>query len=56
MKAAPEKITPIAAVQYPTPASRPANSRLDTQRFRQTFGLELPQWQDGLSHILQQIL
>lgn len=56
MKATPERIIPIATAQYPTPASRPANSRLDTQRFRQTFGLELPHWQDGLSHILQQIL
>lgn len=56
MKATPEKISPIATSQYPTPACRPTNSRLDTQRFRQTFGLELPHWQDGLSHILQQIL
>lgn len=56
MKATPERVTPIVTAQYPTPASRPANSRLDTQRFRQTFGLELPHWQDGLSHILQQIL
>lgn len=56
MKATPERLTPIATAQYPTPASRPANSRLDTQRFRQTFGLELPHWQQGVSHILQQIL
>lgn len=56
MKATPETVTPIATSQYPTPASRPANSRLETQRFRHTFGLELPHWQDGLSHILQQIL
>lgn len=56
MKATPERVTPIAIVQYPTPASRPANSRLDAQRFRQTFDLKLPHWQDGLSHILQQIL
>lgn len=56
MKATPERLTPITTAQYPTPASRPANSRLDTQRFRQTFGLELPHWQQGVSHILQQIL
>lgn len=56
IKATPERVTPIVTAQYPTPARRPANSRLDTQRFRQTFGLELPHWQDGLSHILQQIL
>lgn len=56
MKATPESVIPILTAQYPTPARRPANSRLNTQRFRQTFGLELPHWQDGLSHILQQIL
>lgn len=56
MKATQESITPIVTAQYPTPARRPANSRLNTQRFRQTFGLELPHWQDGLSHILHQIL
>lgn len=56
MKATPESVIPIVTAQYPTPARRPANSRLNTQRFRQTFGLELPHWQDGLSHILQQIL
>ena len=51
-----EAIKPITTVDYPTPAKRPANSRLDTRKFRQTFGLELPHWQQGLNHILQQIL
>ena len=52
----PEAIKPIATTDYPTPAKRPANSRLDTRKFRGTFGLELPPWQAGLDHILQQIL
>jgi dTDP-4-dehydrorhamnose reductase len=56
LKATPERISPIPTAQYPTPAKRPENSRLDTQRFHQTFGLELPHWQDGLNHILKQIL
>ena len=34
----------------------PHNSRLDTHPFQQTFGLRLPHWQDGLRHILDQIL
>lgn len=55
IKAHPESIKPIGTADYPTPAKRPANSRLDTSRFRETFGLELPHWQSGLDHLLQQI-
>lgn len=56
LKVTPERVNSIATDQYPTQAVRPANSLLDTQRFRQTFDLALPHWQDGLSHVLQQIL
>lgn len=56
MKACPEAIKAITTAEYPTPAARPANSRLDTSKFQQTFGLTLPPWQDGLKHILEQIL
>jgi dTDP-4-dehydrorhamnose reductase len=56
MKIQPEAIKAITTADYPTPAKRPANSRLDTRKFRETFSLELPHWQVGLSHILQQIL
>lgn len=56
LKTTPDNITPITTAQYPTPAKRPANSRLDTQKFRNTFGLRLPPWQESLQHVLQQIL
>ena len=56
LKVQPEAIKPITTSDYPTPAKRPANSRLDTRKFRDTFGLELPHWQAGLDHILQQVL
>lgn len=56
IKVQPEAIKAITTADYPTPAKRPANSRLDTRKFRDTFGLELPHWQAGLHHILQQIL
>ncbi len=56
IKVQPEAIKAITTADYPTPAIRPANSRLDTRKFRDTFGLELPHWQAGLHHILQQIL
>lgn len=56
IKATPEKVAAITTADYPTPAKRPANSRLDCSQFKQTFGLELPHWQVGISHILNQIL
>lgn len=49
------QIRPLTTSEYPTPARRPANSRLDTRKLRQTFGLHLPDWQQGLKHVLQQI-
>jgi len=56
LKAGPDDIRPIATAQYPTPARRPANSRLDCSHFAATFGLRLPPWQEGVSHVLRQIL
>jgi dTDP-4-dehydrorhamnose reductase len=55
LKATVDAVAPLATEQYPTPAKRPLNSRLDTTRFRTTFGLRLPCWQDGVRHVLQQI-
>lgn len=55
LKAGPDAVAPLSTAQYPTPARRPANSRLDTGRFRDTFGLRLPSWQEGVRQVLQQI-
>jgi dTDP-4-dehydrorhamnose reductase len=55
LKATVDAVAPLATEQYPTPARRPLNSRLDTARFRTAFGLRLPPWQDGVRHVLQQI-
>ncbi|MDO8789755.1 MAG: dTDP-4-dehydrorhamnose reductase [Sulfuritalea sp.] len=38
----------ITSADYPLPAARPANSRLDCSRFRRDFGLALPDWRIGL--------
>ncbi|TRZ90787.1 MAG: dTDP-4-dehydrorhamnose reductase [Rhodocyclaceae bacterium] len=38
----------ITSADYPLPAARPANSRLDCSRFRRDFGLALPDWRTGL--------
>ncbi len=56
LKLAADGLLPIPSRDYPTPAPRPANSRLDTRHLRGTFGLELPDWRQGLAHVLQQIL
>lgn len=56
IKVAPEAIEPVPTSAFPTPARRPTNSRLDTTRLRQTFGLELPSWQTGVDRMLTEIL
>lgn len=40
---------------YPTPAKRPADSRLDTSKARDTFGISLPRWDASLAATLGQI-
>lgn len=53
------KVQRIAAVPtsaFPTPAQRPNNSRLNTDRLQQTFGLRLPHWQAGVDRMLQEII
>ncbi len=56
LKLVPEAIRGIRSSEYPTAAKRPANSRLSTDNLRRTFGFELPAWQNGVRHVLQQIL
>ncbi|MGL4859877.1 MAG: dTDP-4-dehydrorhamnose reductase [Enterobacteriaceae bacterium] len=52
----PGAIRPVASKDYLTPARRPSNSRLDTQKLCQTFGLMLPNWRDGVDDILDKLL
>ncbi|MCP6646576.1 sugar nucleotide-binding protein, partial [Klebsiella pneumoniae] len=52
IKVAPDAILPIPTTDYPTPATRPLNSRLDTRRLREVFGLVLPPWQQGVDRML----
>ena len=50
------EVRPIRTADFPTLARRPANSRLDTRRFREAFGLHLPPWQAGVERMLDEIL
>ena len=45
----------IATADWPTPARRPLNSRLDCRTTRDVFGLERPDWRAGLGDILTEL-
>jgi dTDP-4-dehydrorhamnose reductase len=47
-----QNIVPIPASEYPTPAQRPANSRLDNSKILQDFGVILPDWNSSLGQLL----
>lgn len=47
------RLLPIPSSDYPTPARRPANSRLDNGRLERTFGIRLPDWREALELCLQ---
>ena len=49
-------IAPVETSALPTPAKRPQNSRLNTQKLQQAFGLNLPHWQLGVDRLLAEIL
>jgi dTDP-4-dehydrorhamnose reductase len=46
-------IYPIPAVDYPLPAARPYNSRLDCTKALSMFGVALPDWQEGLAECME---
>lgn len=48
-------VNPITTTDYPTPARRPANSRLDTTRLTRDFAITPPPWQDGVVRVLEQL-
>lgn len=55
LRATAERVKPIASSEYPVRAKRPQNSRLDTARLRETFGLNLPPWQDGVRAVVAEL-
>ena len=48
-------VTPISTAEYPTPAKRPLNSRMDCHSTEQVFGIKRPNWQNGLKEILKDL-
>ncbi|WP_226783035.1 dTDP-4-dehydrorhamnose reductase [Oceaniglobus trochenteri] len=51
----PVAVTGIPTSAYPTPARRPLNSRMDCSSLTRTFGIERPDWRDGLDRVLAQL-
>lgn len=48
-------VTDIPSADYPTPAARPLNSRLDCASSLHTFGIERPDWRAGLRDVLRDL-
>ncbi len=55
LKTSPSAIDPVMTAAFPAPAVRPGNSRLDTAKLRDSFGLTLPEWQQGVARMLSEI-
>lgn len=49
-------VNPIATADYPTPAKRPANSRLDCDKIGRTHGVALPHWRQSTRAIVQRLV
>lgn len=47
------RLTPIPTSEYPVPARRPVNSVLSCERLAETFGVQMPAWEDALELVLE---
>ena len=50
------RLTAIPTAGYPTPAARPANSQLNSDKLAATFGVRLPDWESALALCLDQAM
>ncbi len=53
---APVSVVRIPSADYKTPAARPANSRLDTQKLASVYDVTLPAWQTSASEVVKRLL
>ena len=56
LKCTPENIVAISSSEYPLPAKRPLNSRLNTVKLEQLLGTPLPLWQTGVDDIIHSLV
>lgn len=50
------KVRSIQTAEYPTPAKRPANSRLDGEKLKHIHGVILPHWRDALVPCIERLV
>jgi dTDP-4-dehydrorhamnose reductase len=55
MELAVERINAITSAEYPVPATRPKNSRLNTNKARRVLGVALPDWRQGLVECIEML-
>ena len=55
VKVAPDAVRAVPTTEYPTPARRPLNSRLDTRKLRDAMQLALPDWRVGVQRMLEEV-
>lgn len=55
LKARASDVQPIETHEYPLPAKRPANSRLDCRKLAAGYGLVLPDWREGIAQVFDQL-
>ena len=51
-----KEVLPTTTDNYPTPAKRPLNSRLNNQKIQTNFQLSLPKWQQGVEKTVIELL
>ena len=56
IKCGPDQIHSILTFEYPTAAKRPLNSRLNCEKLKKTFVLELPHWELEVKKVLREII
>ena len=56
LKLSPDRISPVSTEQYPLPAKRPQNSRLDTGKLTAALSLHLPDWKNHVNRTVDQLV
>ena len=52
----PERVAAITTADYPLPARRPPNSRLDTGKLEAALNIRLPEWQDDIAEVIAAVV